>query len=127
VVNGANARYTPVALTRARAARAMRELCGMSLPAIRQDLLTANDAKIESDAGQAGAAGDEALPGSPITALSPSPPAGTTAADYLRNLRSIGIFGAELSKVADRSAASGARLLASATSPKATPFADRPV
>jgi DNA-binding transcriptional MerR regulator len=123
---GRNARYAQGALTRARAARTMRELYGMSLPAIRQDLLTANDAKIEAYAGQAGsaptAAGDEALPGSPITGLSPPPPAGTTAADYLRNLRSTGIFGAELPKAADRSPASGARLLASATSPEATPF-----
>lgn len=39
---GRNARYAPAALTRARAARAMRELYGMSLPSIRQDLITAD-------------------------------------------------------------------------------------
>jgi predicted protein tyrosine phosphatase len=40
----------------------------------------------------------------------------------LRNLRSTGIFGAELSKAVDQSAAGGARLVTSATSPEATPF-----
>ena len=118
---GRNARYTPEALTRARAARAMRELYGMSLPAIRQDLLTAAEAKIEAYAALAGPAphvpGDKASRGSPIPAPTASAPAGTSAADYLRNLKNTGVFGAEPLKTADRPPASGARMFASPQSP----------
>lgn len=118
---GRNARYTPAALTRARAARAMRELYGMSLPAIRQDLLAAEDAKIEAYAALAGPApethGDTASRGSPTPAPSASPPAGTSAADYLRNLKNTGVFGTEPSKTADRPRASGARTFAAPQSP----------
>ena len=122
-IAGRNARYSPAALTRARAAKAMRELYGMSLPAIRQDLLTADEAKIEAYAALAGsvpeAAGGTGAPGTAIPALSPRPPAGTSAADYLRNLRSAGVFGAEPPKAVAPPAASSARRMAFAPSPEA--------
>jgi hypothetical protein len=89
----------------------------MSLPAIRQDLLTAEEAKIEVYAALAGPApdapGDKASRGSPVPAPTASPPAGTSAADYLRNLKHTGVFGAEPLKTADRPPASGARIFAS--------------
>ena len=96
---GRNARYAPAALIRARAARAMRELYGMSLPDIRKDMLTADDAKIEAYAALAGST-PEAAPDVATQAASPGAPAGTSAADYLTRLRSAGVFGADHSKAA---------------------------
>jgi DNA-binding transcriptional MerR regulator len=90
---GRNARYSPAALTRARAAKAMRDLYNMSLPAIRQDLLTADDARIESYAAMAGPE-TESAQGEPTTPAI-RPPSGTSAADYLHNLRRVGVFGSD--------------------------------
>ena len=124
-IAGRNARYAPAALTRARAAKAMRELYGMSVPAIRQDLLTADQAKIDAYAALAGsvpeAAGGTGGPIGANPAPSPSPPAGANAADYLRNLRSAGVFGAEPPKAVARAAASDARRIPFAPSPEAVP------
>jgi len=86
---GRNARYAPDALLRARAARAMREIYGMSLAEIRQDLLTADAARLQSYAAMASPPSE--APG-PVT--QPPPPDGTSAADYLRRLRRTGAFGA---------------------------------
>jgi DNA-binding transcriptional MerR regulator len=92
---GRNARYPQSALTRALAARAMREIYGMPLSEIRQDLLTADEARIEAYAAMAGAEGSENLNTAPTTvAGAAGPPSGTSAADYLRSLRSAGVFGA---------------------------------
>jgi DNA-binding transcriptional MerR regulator len=82
---GRNARYPSGALKRTRAAKAMRDVYGMSLTAIRQDLLVADEAKIETLAAMAGR---EAEP--PVS----RPPEGASAADYLRGLRATGVFGA---------------------------------
>jgi DNA-binding transcriptional MerR regulator len=101
---GRNARYSAAALTRARAAKALREVYGLSLPDIRQDLLIADEAKIEGYAARAGAAPSGARE-EPAPAPSP-PPAGTSAADYLRNLRNAGLFGAASSTGAARPAVS---------------------
>ena len=86
---GRNARYAPDALLRARAARAMREIYGMSLAEIRQDLLTADAARLQSYAAMASPPSE--APG-PVTQA--PPPDGTSAADYLRRLRKTGAFGA---------------------------------
>ena len=92
---GRNARYSSAALTRARAAKAMRDLYNMSLPAIRQDLLTADDARIESYAAMARPE-TKSAPGAP-TAPAIRPPGGTSAADYLHSLRRVGVFGSDAS------------------------------
>jgi DNA-binding transcriptional MerR regulator len=89
---GRNARYAQEALTRARAVRAMREIYGMPLPEIRQELLTADAARIEAYAAMAAPAGADAAP-APF-AEEVAPPSGTSAADYLRNLRKTGVLGA---------------------------------
>jgi len=86
---GRNARYAPDALTRARAARALREIYGLSLSEIRQDLLTADSTRINAYAAMVGGSGAglaeaEAAP----------PPQAASAADYLRTLRRSGAFGA---------------------------------
>ncbi len=86
---GRNARYSGAALTRALAARAMRELYGMSLPDIRKDLLIADEAKIEAYAALAAPARGPAP-----SATHPARPGGASAADYLSNLKSAGLFGA---------------------------------
>ena len=86
---GRNARYAPEALLRALAARAMREIYGMSLAEIRQDLLTADAARLQSYAAMASPPSE--APG-PVTQA--PPPDGTSAADYLRRLRKTGAFGA---------------------------------
>ena len=95
---GRNARYAPDALTRARAAKAMRDLYGMSLSAIRQDLLAADEAKItayaaiaEPTPAQPNVVGET---GQPAPQAAAPAPAGTSAADYLHKLRSAGVFGA---------------------------------
>jgi DNA-binding transcriptional MerR regulator len=93
---GRNARYPAAALSRARAVRAMRDLYGMSLSQIRQDLLTADAARIEAYAAMAGAGGAKDAPVE-ASALAPSAdraPSGTSAAEYLRSLRGAGVFGA---------------------------------
>ena len=92
---GRNARYSSAALTRARAAKAMRDIYNMSLPAIRQDLLTADDARIESYAAMARPE-TKSAPGAP-TAPAIRPPGGTSAADYLHSLRRVGVFGSDAS------------------------------
>ena len=95
---GRNARYAPDALTRARAAKAMRDLYGMSLSAIRLDLLAADEAKIAAYAAMAEPT--PAWPNAAREAGQPAPqaaapaPGGTSAADYLHKLRSAGVFGA---------------------------------
>ncbi len=93
---GRNARYPRSALTRALAARAMREIYGMALSEIRQDLLAADEARIEAYAAKAGPAEGVGAQADAATAGSApmAPPSGTSAADYLRGLRSTGIFGA---------------------------------
>ena len=88
---GRNARYAPDALTRARAARALREIYGLSLPEIRQELLTADAARIDAYAAMA------AGPGTSPSFEPAPPPHAASAADYLRNLRRNGAFGAAAS------------------------------
>jgi DNA-binding transcriptional MerR regulator len=89
---GRNARYPPEALTRARAVKAMRDLYGLSLPAIRQDLLAADEGKIKAYAAMALPA---PLLAESLKASTPAPPpGGSSAADYLRSLRTAGVFGA---------------------------------
>lgn len=118
---GRNARYSRAALTRARAARAMREIYGMSLPDIRKDLLIADEAKIEAFAALAGSAPGAAGAGpAPGPAPSPSPPARTSAADYLRNLKSAGLFGDGRASPAARPA-TGVTVHAFAPPPSAQP------
>jgi DNA-binding transcriptional MerR regulator len=85
---GRNARYAPEALLRALAARAMREIYGLTLAEIRQDLLTADAARLESYAAMASPTAEPPIPVAEI-----SPPGGTSAADYLRRLRKSGAFG----------------------------------
>lgn len=87
---GRNARYAPDALLRALAARAMREIYGMTLAEIRQDLLTADAARVQSYAAMAAPI---AVPSA--SANEAEPPDGTSAADYLRRLRKAGAFGAK--------------------------------
>ena len=84
---GRNARYAPEALLRALAARAMREIYGMTLAEIRQDLLTADAARVESYAAMAAAPAERSA-----SVAQASPPDGTSAADYLRGLRNSGAF-----------------------------------
>jgi len=99
---GRNARYSVAALTRARAVRAMRELYGMPMTEIRRAFLTADDAKIEAYAAMAQPAAAtarvEAAPEQAgreeASAPSPTRPDPASAADYLRNLRRAGVFGA---------------------------------
>jgi len=108
---GRNARYAPEALLRARAARALREIYGMSLPEIRQDLLAADAARIEAYAAMT------SEPGGGIASSTPAevaPPHGASASDYLRNLRRAGAFGS--AAVAGAPQAQGA-----ATSPAPLP------
>jgi DNA-binding transcriptional MerR regulator len=81
---GRNAHYSFDALKRVRAAKAMRDVYGMSLTAIRQDLVAADEAKIDAWAAMA------AREGAPTA----SKPDTRSAADYLRGLRASGVFGA---------------------------------
>ncbi len=93
---GRNARYSRAALTRACAAKALRDLYGMSLPAIRQELLTADSTRIEAYAAMAGpGAGVVSEQGvsTRVAKENTPPPSGASAADYLRRLRSAGVFG----------------------------------
>jgi DNA-binding transcriptional MerR regulator len=92
---GRNARYARGALARTRAAKAMRDLYGMSLSAIRQDLLAADEGKIEAYAAMAASISNEssAVRSGEGQSIAQSPPSGTSAADYLRNLRGAGVFG----------------------------------
>jgi DNA-binding transcriptional MerR regulator len=85
---GRNARYALDALTRAKAARALREIYGLSLSEIRQDLLTADAARIEAYAAMVGG------PGAAPQAEAAPPPQAASAADYLRDLRRSGALGA---------------------------------
>src|SRR5690349_15914174 len=87
---GRNARYAPSALSRVRAVKAMRDVYGLSLSAIRQDLLAADEERIASFAALA------APVGSPLTSVTASQaaPAGSSASDYLRGLRRTGVYGA---------------------------------
>ena len=87
---GRNARYAPDALLRALAARAMREIYGMPLAEIRQDLLTADAARVQSYAAMVAPAAEPSA-----SASEAAPPDGTSAADYLRRLRKTGTFGAK--------------------------------
>jgi DNA-binding transcriptional MerR regulator len=87
---GRNARYSPAALSRVRAAKALRELYNMSLTAIRQELIAADAARIEAYAEMA-QPGQEAPDGLAEAAA----PSGTSAADYLRKLRRSGAFGTQ--------------------------------
>ena len=50
---GRHARYAPAALTRARAVKAMRDLYGLPLASIRQDLLAADEDRIAAYAAMA--------------------------------------------------------------------------
>jgi DNA-binding transcriptional MerR regulator len=89
---GRNARYASAALTRARAVKVMRDLYGLPLSTIRQDLLTSDDDRIAAYAAMAdgGPAPTEQNPSAAALA-----PLGSTATDYLRTLRSSGAFGGE--------------------------------
>jgi hypothetical protein len=71
----------------------MRDLYGLPLSTIRQDLLTSDDDRIAAYAAMAdgGPAPTEQNPSSAAAAA----PLGSTAADYLQNLRSSGVFGGE--------------------------------
>jgi len=96
---GRNARYASAALIRARAVKAMRDIYGLPLSSIRQDLLAADEKRIAAYAAMAGPAaappgGPGEQLGSPAPAAAPAP-SGSTAADYLRGLRSSGVYGAE--------------------------------
>jgi DNA-binding transcriptional MerR regulator len=120
---GRKARYGPDSLTHLLAVKAMRDLYGMPLQAIRQELLVADRAKLETYARQlsAGVGEDEtgaAGPGTGAADAVPEAPPATTAAEYLRALRASGRFGRagiELSRRAagapsdDRSACRRAR------------------
>ena len=68
----------------------MREIYGMTLAEIRQDLLTADAARVQSYAAMAAPI---AVPSA--SANEAEPPDGTSAADYLRRLRKAGAFGAK--------------------------------
>ena len=98
---GRNARYSPAALNRARAAKALRDLYNMSLTAIRQELIAADAARIEAYAAMAPGQG---MPDSPAEVV---PPSGTSAADYLRKLRRSGTFGTQGLATATRSVPPG--------------------
>jgi DNA-binding transcriptional MerR regulator len=88
---GPKATYPAHALTRLLAIKAMRDTFGMSLAAIRQELIAADSAKIETYAAQAGTA---------VPAASPELPSG--ALDYLARLRAAGVFRGEARGMADR-------------------------
>jgi DNA-binding transcriptional MerR regulator len=95
---GRKARYGPDSLTHLLAVKAMRDLYGMPLQAIRQELLVADRAKLETYARQlsAGVGEDEtgiAGPGTGAADAVPEAPPATTAAEYLRALRASGRFG----------------------------------
>jgi len=91
---GRNARYPLSALTRAQAVRALRELYGLSLAQIRQDLLTADPARVEAFAAMCRA---EHPPGAApvfedrgLNAAAAEPPPGSSAAAYLARRRGAG-------------------------------------
>ena len=92
---GRNARYSSAALSRARAAKALRELYNISLTAIRQELIAADAARIEAYAAMA-----QPGQGAPDGLAEAASPSGTSAADYLRKLRRSGVFGTQGSATA---------------------------
>jgi DNA-binding transcriptional MerR regulator len=105
---GRNARYASAALTRARAVKVMRDLYGLPLSTIRQDLLTSDDDRIAAYAAMADGGPAPAERDLPST-IAPAP-LGSTAADYLRSLRSSGVFGGEPRKVEPQAPAGPAQL-----------------
>ena len=88
---GPRATYPAHALTRLLAIKAMRDTFGLSLAAIRQELIAADSAKIEAYAARAGTAEAAASPELPSDAL-----------DYLARLRAAGVFRGEPGVAADR-------------------------
>lgn len=78
---GPGARYPADTLQRLLAIRAMRDLLGMPLAAIRQELLVAGPERIAEYAAKAGAL----MPESGATVLAAA--SGTDAVDYIRRLR----------------------------------------
>jgi hypothetical protein len=88
----------------------MRDLYGLPLSTIRQDLLTSDDDRIAAyaamtDGGPAPAEQD------PSSLAAPAP-LGSTAADYLRSLRSSGVFGGERRTAKPKAPAGPAQLSA---------------
>jgi DNA-binding transcriptional MerR regulator len=95
---GRKARYGQDSLVHLLAVKAMRDLYGMPLQAIRQELLVADRAKLETYARQVSAGvgeGDRgaAGPGTGAADAAPEAAPATTAAEYLRVLRASGRFG----------------------------------
>ena len=95
---GRKARYGQDSLMHLLAVKAMRDLYGMPLQAIRQELLVADRAKLETYARQVSAGvgeGDRSAagPGSGAADAAPEAAPATTAAEYLRALRASGRFG----------------------------------
>jgi DNA-binding transcriptional MerR regulator len=103
---GRDAHYPPETLVRLMAIKVLKELYGMPLAAIRQELLLASPEKIAAFASQA-ATGAATEPSVRLTETSPGrvleqpEPVQSTASDYLRALRAKGVFGG---KTADASA-----------------------
>jgi DNA-binding transcriptional MerR regulator len=80
LTRGPAARYPAETLTRLLAIRAMRDVLGMPLAAIRQELLAATPEQVAAHAARAtGLAPERAEP--------PPPPAPADALDYLRSVR----------------------------------------
>ena len=80
---GPNARYPEDTLHRVRAVRAMKEVLGMPVPAIRQELLVITPARLAEYAKR----GERLMP-EPSGAMSPPAPADPDAAfDYFSRLR----------------------------------------
>jgi DNA-binding transcriptional MerR regulator len=101
---GRNARYAASTLTRVLAVKAMREVYGLSLGEIRRDLLAADEGRIAAYAAMAASGAqpdarsasvqEDRSPPKPASPPDPAPPpAASSAADYLRSLRSLGVFG----------------------------------
>src|SRR4051812_16055901 len=78
---GRGARYAADQLERLLAIKALRDLYGMSLAAARQELLTADAAKLRGYAAQASSSGN--------TVAASAAPSGSSALDYLRALRQV--------------------------------------
>src|SRR5690606_15184405 len=104
---GRNARYPADTLTRLLAVKTLRDLYGLSLQAIRQELLLADARKIKEYAEQRIPAGKERFftsasndlarsanrgAAQPVDRAGKAPPQGSTAADYLRALRDAGVY-----------------------------------
>ncbi len=85
LTRGPAARYPADTLQRLLAIRAMRDLLGMPLAAIRQELLVASAEQVEAYAAKAAGLAPEAQDGPPADPVTPAAP--QAALNYLRALR----------------------------------------